>query len=243
MSGIFLICLLFSRESLFVNGSVLYYPGIYVYCICISVNAFIIPVISCISSFNGAYSYCYDCENNYSKYIINRSNTFNYAWGKIYANIISSFSSAFLGLSIYCVCLEILLKNSFIRDLNYVNGLAFNWNGYSNQTWLYYTAHNAIISAAAALWSTISLTVSSFIPDVMLTLSVPIIANYLLERFSLLYLPEYLNLFILVNGIETKSIRFPFNIYYSITFFLSLSLLFGFIFSYRLERRTANGQI
>lgn len=241
--GICFICLLFSRENLFIRENMPYYPAIYVYCACISINGFIIPVILCISSFNGAYSFCYDCKNHYGRYVISRTNANHYAWGKVYANIISSFWTTMLGLSLYCIIIEITLRNSILQDLNLVEGLAFHWRYYNNQPWLYYLAHNTILSAAATLWSTISLTVSSFMPDVMLTLSVPIVANYVLERFSILYLPEYFNLFNLVNGVEMKSLSFPSNIFYSIALFISLSLMFGFIFTYQLERRRINGFI
>lgn len=240
--AILVLCSLFSWQNFHVNGRKLDYPALYVYGCCIFASAYIFPVIACLSSFTGVSSFCKDYVNGYIKYVIIRGNADDYAWAKIYANSISAFITAFLGLTFFCIYLEVILENKDLGNAT-VSGILFNWSSYGNRAWLYYLVHNLLISTATALWAAVALTISSFIPDFLVTLSIPIVANYILERMSLLYLPDFLNLFVMVNGVEMENVRFPFNILYSIGIFMTLTFSCGFVFRYCIERRKLRGTI
>lgn len=139
-------------------------------------------------------------------------------------------------VTIYCCVIETFLHNRSLNDL-VIEGIVFDWQHYNHQPWLYYTVHNIIMASASSFWATVAMLVSSFFSDYVVVLSVPIVANYVIEHISAMFVPDFLNLSILTLGMPIGFMVFPFYIVFSILLFIGISLLCGFWFVSQVGRR------
>lgn len=215
---------------------------------------FIFPVLGCLPF---ASAFCTDWGNRYIRSLCIRTGPRVYSSSKIIACFLSGAGASFLGQMLFllmtvlftggrAVCLIHTtpeeIAQSIGQSANYSGGLdTLLVGGTIGGAWLFMILFDFAGALYAGSMAALALTVSTFLPNIFVTLSSPVILVFIMDLgMGLLHLPA--ELFIDIVGNCTISIGGPATtLLYIIGYFVTLTFLFGILFTHQIKRRLDRG--
>lgn len=186
------------------------------------------------------FSFCQDWNHRYIFSLISRSNVNKYVWSKVIVSMFSSFCVVFFSYIIVAVLL--ILRYPVVRNFQGEIFMEvpkpYNILLYTNTPFTFFIIRSMISALGASFWATFSYVVSSYIPNLYVTGSIPFVASYLIGRFSINF-PEYINVNYMFNGIDIYVGGWYQTFFYILVITISANLLLGALFVRRVKRRVA----
>lgn len=229
-----LSCISISAEAAIIEGSVMYYMLLFIFDGSFCIMTTFIGVIPF------GLSFCMDWKNQYIRPSLIRCSSLSYSWSKVISVALSAFASIFLGFALSALLFNLRYP---LVDAEYFRlGFELYDNGPMGglmliSPWFYLAARISLHGAACAFWAVFALFVSSFITNVFVTFAAPVIGYYVV-----IHLP--LPIFLRVNVLTAGRIAIgsaPITFLYSLFFFTTLTVIFGWLFCFRVKGRLANG--
>lgn len=184
-----------------------------------------------------ATAFCQDYNSGYINFVVSRSGVRSYILSNTAICVVSGFSAVFLGIMSFWGIL------SFFYPPQTYEAMGVYSNTVINNPVIYILIVTSIFSLYAAMWTASGLSLSSIIPDKYVALGSPLILGYLLEEITYRF-PPYLNLYQLSHpGIEVFGKSAFSNYFYTISVFIFVIVILGYIFSCFVKRRIKNEMV
>jgi hypothetical protein len=185
-------------------------------------------------------SFCADWKNRYIRAIAIRTTSRTYSWSRVITCFISSFAAVIAGIMLY-VCLMALFfplyhANSYDPDSGAILGQLLA----ADQPLLYLLGYGVIRGASSAFWAVFGIVCSSYIPNVFLALSAPLIGFKLLVDLQYWFrLPLFLSVDYISEGFVPMGNWWQ-SLAYAVALFVAGAVVLGFIFQSKVKKGIAN---
>lgn len=223
-----------SAEAMVINGSVMYFMLLFAFDGSFCIIATFIGVIPFGQSF------CADWKNQFIRPSLIRCSPLSYAWSKVISVALTAFLSIFIGYLLTAVLFSLRLP-MFDAEFYHAGYELYDSGALGKlmeiSPWLYLGARIALYGAACAFWAVFTLFVSSFVTNVFATFAAPVIGYYFVVNLPL---PIYLRFNVLSGGRLVAGGTVT-SFLYALFFFFTLTVIFGWLFCFRVRRRLANG--
>lgn len=195
----------------------------------------------CLAILPGALSFCSDWEHHFIRSSLIRSGHAAYTWSKVAATAASAFLAVFLANMITASLLASHLPAFLETDLEY-GGNPYSTDAISRlavgSPWSFYTALSAAGALACMSWAVFALLVSTYLPNRLVVLAVPIIIYYALVYF--VPLPPFLTPSSVMYGTVGGPDDNPgLVMLYLFMLNTALVVIWGLLFSQNVRRRLA----
>lgn len=194
-------------------------------------------ILYLISALPFTLCYCEDSTHNYMYHSFSRGTITTYAHSKVIITVVGTFFLSLIGFSISISLLALWFP---IYDPNAFTQLNIS-GGYGQLTlspypYTFFIARVLLFSSGCALWSIITLFISSFKTDYFLTTIMPFISSYIIYRLSM-NLPDLFNVDFCISGYGViKNASLLNNFLYAMGYIWLLITLVSIFFIRRLER-------
>lgn len=194
-------------------------------------------ILYLISALPFTLCYCEDSAHNYMYHSLSRGTITAYARSKLIVTVSGTFLLSLTGFYLSILLLAMWFP---LYDPNALNQLNIS-GGYglltlSSYPYTFFIVRVLLFSSGCALWSVITLFVSSYKPDYFLTTVMPFISSYIIYRLSM-NLPDILNIDFCISGYGIiKNAGLVYNFLYAIGYIWLLIIIIGIFFIRRLER-------
>lgn len=182
-----------------------------------------------------AGNFAEEWTNSVTANCITRCGLNKYVVSNAAACFISSAVLVFAGIMLYAwVC-------SFFMPVYHENnnfGVPYGVFLDANMPFLKIAFQAFVFAVSCGFWSVVGMTVSAVFPNKYVSVCVPVAANFVFERVTTFY-PDAINLKVIaLSYLQWSSVAGQF--FYSIGFYISLSVLFALLFAFFVKRRVQN---
>lgn len=218
---------------------------------------FLFPVLGCLPF---ASAFCTDWGNRYIRSLCIRTGPEVYSSSKIIACFLSGAGASFLGQMLFllmtvlftggrAVCLINTTPEEIAQSLgqyaDYGGGFCpLLTGGTIGGAWLFMILNDFVQALYAGSMAALALTVSAFLPNIFVTLSSPVIL-VLLSEWIMIFLHAPYELYVEIVGnckIGGAAVGGPAtSLLYDIGYFITLTFLFGILFTHQIKRRLDRG--
>lgn len=218
---------------------------------------FLFPVLGCLPF---ASAFCTDWGNRYIRSLCIRTGPEVYSASKIIACFLSGTAASFLGRMLFLLMTALLtggrtvhildttpekIAQSIEQFASHSGGIgALLVGGTIGGAWLFMILCNFVQALYAGSMAVLALTVSAFLPNIFVTLSSPVIL-VLLSEWIMIFLHAPYELYVEIVGNCTMGgaiVGGPAtSLLYDIGYFMTLTFLFGILFTHQIKRRLDRG--
>ncbi len=177
--------------------------------------------------------YCQDFNSGYIHSLVVRSNARKYAWSDVLVCALSGFSAVFFGILVFFAVLSFFYPVQPYETPDVYGSIAWN------SPVLYAGILSFVFALYAAMWTVVGLTLSALLPDKYVALGSPLILGYVFEELTA-GLPAFLNLYSLSHNAAVFGQSPLLNFLYTLSIFVLVMAVSGWMFSRVVKRRSQN---